>query len=112
MIFRLADKPAIDLSVIVAGSRPLVGPIAIGHVFAWEPYLPHARELALVVGLAAEGEVEEQLIHHATGTAVLTMRRGPGVLSISPFAGTAVWNDEGRFREACFRTTLKELPRR
>ena len=86
----LPRKPIID-AALLRGPRPLVGPITPGEVFAWEPDLPHARELLIVrrlyeidgEGWVEAWDMEYQGTHH---------------------------NEEARFREACQRTMFNAFP--
>jgi hypothetical protein len=90
----LPEKPEIDPAVMVSGPRPLVGDIRLGEVFAWEPGLPHARELCIVSRIVTEPGRETII-----WTYDMDYRR-------------EVWNDESRFREAAVRTQHVPLPAR
>lgn len=99
----LPIKPAIPEAVLRRGSRPYLGKISVGKIFAWEPDLPHARELCVVTRLA---EPEEPLrVKHRTGTALLSRGTEPQVWSRQyPDGGEEYNNDISRFREAVVPT--------
>lgn len=87
---RLPVMPAIEESVIDrSGPQGYDGPIAVGAVFAWEPDLPHARELLIVTRI--DGDSRCCVIW----TKPLTRDRAH------------TWNDESRFREAVYPTHYK-----
>jgi hypothetical protein len=67
--------------------RLLEGPIEVGREFIWEPSLPDARCHVIVTRVVAMEGDETRIWAHEVG-------KPPG---------TAVWNDESRFREACVR---------
>jgi hypothetical protein len=77
--------------------RWYAGPIEPGEIYAWEPDLPHARQLMLVTRVA---------------------NRAPDEPAIwcAPIADgqaqhdKAVWNDESRFREAVVPTIMNPWP--
>ena len=97
--------------VLIRHKGKLKGVIAIGEVFAWEPDISTARELCVVVGLTAKDHLKQERIPHATGTAMLAVQRGEGVIT-RPLEGDGpeCWNDMSRFREACMRTRFHPMP--
>ncbi len=95
----LADKPIISEAVLrrdqcMPGFRECPrwygGEIEPGMVFAWEPDLPHARELVVV-------------------TRITGSPRRPAIWT-RPILGSRddeVWNEISRFREAVVPTNMK-----
>lgn len=79
----LPDKPSLDESVIVRGTRPLGGLITKGETYAWRPDWPQFRALIVVT------QVTSHLVRART-----LGKKG------------SYWNPTGVFRDACFRTTL------
>ena len=119
----LPIKPMIDEAVLVrGGERPYAaeivrgvrghrlykGPINPGDVFAWEPDLPHARELVVVTRITGPGE--DQTIEHALGVAVLSGGHEQRVWTRPLDGDEEVWNDESRFREAVVPTLFNPHP--
>lgn len=93
------------------------GEILPGQVFAWEPDLPHAREL-LVVTRVGGPPPPGQVIEHARGTAIFPPPLGVLIWSRrfdgERFGTTAsfareVYNDEERFREAVVPTLMRDV---
>ena len=101
------------------------GPLRVGMVFAWEPDLPHARELLIIVGICDPKEPLE--VKHSRGVAFISRGNETQIWSMpldsphrgEPFTGRvsplpylwdrgAVPNDEGRFREAVIPTLVKD----
>lgn len=76
--------------------RPYKGNIEVGMVFAWEPTLPHARELILVTAISLPHLGEEALIHTET-------------LSDDSRTGQTFSNTEDRFREAVVPTMFNKM---
>lgn len=113
----LPDRPAIDRAVLDFGGctlrdtddgpmRWFAGDIRPGQVFAWEPDLPHARELLVVTRVG--DPPPDTVVRHARGVAVLSGGRGPMVWA-RPIDGTReYYNDEDRFREAVVPTTMRD----
>lgn len=91
----------------------LKGEIVPGEVFAWEPDLPGARELVVVSRIEeAPGSAGDKVIldtprHHVTFL-------GSSERQIwcwdFPDYRREVSSDEGRFREACYRTLFNLMP--
>lgn len=78
----VGHKPTVDLDLIDHASNPISGPLQLGERFAWEPGKPWVRDMVTVTEIAGD-------------------RVG---LSIPGYpAGVIHWNDESRFREACYR---------
>ena len=100
----LPATPAIPEAALAPGHRPLRGEVKVGEGYAWEPALPHARELVVVMELTPAGHVAVVRVAHACGEAFITERRGAGVWTVPIDGGRLVWNDMARFREACVRT--------
>lgn len=87
----LPSKPPIGENELRRDKRPLRGPIEPGEVFAWEPDLPHARELIIVRRIYKNGGemwVESWDMNYAK----------------------TYHNEEDRFREACVRTQYNLMP--
>jgi len=74
------------------GGRPYRGPIDIGMRFIWEPDLPHARQEIMVIGVMTDADPFNRKIQARALSPNLFPGQG---------IGNQVWNDEGRFREAC-----------
>lgn len=116
---RLPAKPPISPVLLVPhGDGPYEGAIRPGDVFAWEPDLPHARELLVVscVERAAympeyASPAGEPLAPETPGgifTEIVWCRRLDG----GTFAGgrDQVGNPIDRFREAVVATMFKPQP--
>lgn len=87
----LPIRPAIAPAFIIRDRRPLRGPIKPGHIFAWEPDIPHARELVVVTRV--EGDSDDARIWSR------------------PIDGdNEVWNTVDRFREAAYATIMNPHP--
>lgn len=90
-------KPMIGEAILRRhGKGPLKGPITPGEVFAWEPDLPHARELCIV-------------------RRIYPVQKAPGWTEIWVEAWDMDYahtfnNEEARFREACVRTSFNLFP--
>lgn len=85
--------PIIPEAVIIRpppGCGGYSGEIRPNHVFAWEPDLPHARELVIVTKIT--GDDRERLIW-----------------TVPIDGGDEVYNDESRFREACCATRFNPM---
>lgn len=83
------------------------GPIRPGMIFAWEPDLPHARELIIVVHVDMSGGDEARVWTRSLGSP----RRGkPFMPHLVPhlLPGHEIPSDESRFREAVVSTTFKD----
>jgi hypothetical protein len=93
----LPIKPTIPSALLrEPRKRPLKGQIEPGEVFAWEPDLPHARELVIV-------------------RRVYTVRKGEHwaeswVETWDMDYAQSHHNEESRFREAAVRTTFNRFP--
>ena len=83
----LPIKPVIAEFVLLRGATPYAGSIYPGDVFAWEPDLPYARELVVVVRLA-----------------------GGNVWTRNIDGDAEHWNPEDTFREAVVPTILNPHP--
>jgi hypothetical protein len=77
--------------ILVRGPRPLEGEIVPGEVFAWEPDLPWARELVIV-----------RRVYERGGTTWIE--------AWDMDYTRTVQNEEGRFREAAYRTMFNRFP--
>lgn len=90
----LPDKPEIP-EAYLADTNLLhySGPIETGMIFAWEPWLPHARELIIVAEVGTE----------KVGTYSFPAHNGK--------YKSMHWNDINRFRQAVVSTTFKKFPR-
>lgn len=110
--------PAIAGVLLVRGERPYEGPIEVGMVFAWEPDLPHARELLVVTRIG--GPLAPLVANHGAGSAVIFRGDDDERKIWSTFFGEdpmpwrrgqdrEVWNDESRFREAVVPTIYKPM---
>lgn len=107
--------------------RWYAGEIRPGMVFAWEPGLPHARELIMVTRIASPPPPET--VRHATGVAVINSSSDDAVVYTRSLAaertrpmrgatllrpdlpeGAEVWNEVSRFREAVVPTWIKDQP--
>lgn len=75
--------------------------VAVGQVWVWEPTLPQARQLVVVTGtrLDEDGEGWVGSKELARGPAHLPRRNE-----------VVVWNEVGRWREACVRVPGVHLP--
>ena len=102
--------PKIPEAVLVRHKGLLRGPIAIGEVFAWEPDLPHARELVVVVELTGKSHRVETTVKHPLGTAVIAAESGAGVRTRALNGNKLCWNDMSRFLEAATRTKYQHMP--
>ena len=101
--------PIIPESVICRNrGKQYNGPIEPGMVFAWEPDLPHARELCVVTKI---GDALPPLtVAHSTGKA--TIYRGDGQMIYSrsiQLNGDEVYNEISRFREAVHATNYRPM---
>lgn len=122
-----AMRPAIDPSLLAYDATTLKpdpdgrpyrwydGDIRPGQVFAWEPDLPHAREL-LVVTRVGGPPPADVTVEHARGTAYFPAPLGLLIWSRPFEAGQSasapareVYNDEDRFREAVVPTLFKDV---
>lgn len=88
----LPIKPMIAEAVLCRGERPYKGAIEPGDIFAWEPDLPHARELVVVTRV-------EWCI-------------GPGLYEARIWArdidsNNEHWNPEEMFRQAVVPTHMR-----
>jgi len=83
------------------------GPIEVGMIFAWEPDLPHAQELLIVVKIDEETVRAEKQIW--TMPLDSPYRGKPWTPHVAPqlFEGKPLPQDEGRFREAIVTTYFK-----
>lgn len=99
----LTRQPAIDRGILRydlcsmrdGESGPVrwyAGPICPGDVYAWEPELPHARELCVVIRIADRDGAEPAIFTRALHSAGLRRE---------------IWNDESRFREAVVPTLMR-----
>jgi len=90
--------------------RWYAGEIEPDMTFAWEPDLPYARELVVVVRIAEAGD--PITIRHARGLASISQGRGTLIWTrlINQPAALAIWNTESRFREAVVPTLFKFPP--
>jgi hypothetical protein len=83
----LSPKPMIPEGLLVRGPRPYTGEIEVGAIYAWEPDLPHARQLCIVSkvqgGIVWTFDFPEQRLE--------------------------VWNEESRFRGAVVPTLYKKM---
>lgn len=94
-------KPALGEAILCRGERPYSGPIEPGDVFAWEPDLPHARELVVV------SRIERQ-VSGAGYQCRVWCRRIDGT---EYFDGRKeVYNPEDVFRAAVVPTRFKRFP--
>jgi hypothetical protein len=105
-----AFRPVIAEAFLRRSGRPYRGDIRPGDVFAWEPDLPHARELCVVTRLT--GPREDEVIRHARGTAVICGTGEPLVWSRPLDGDDEWWNTESRFREAVVPTLFRPHPPR
>lgn len=105
----LPHLPPVPEAMLLRHDGELQGDIGIGEIYAWEPDLPHARELCVVIGLTGPDHLKQMTIEHGRGVAFLAAERGEGVISQRPDGGKALWNDISRFREACMRTRFKPI---
>jgi hypothetical protein len=87
-----------------AAFRWYAGEIAPGEIFAWEPDLPHARELVLVTRVIGDAASGDRRIY----TRGLD-DRAPKALGSTPHV-LERWNEESRFREAVVPTLMKPWP--
>lgn len=101
-------KPMIAEGVLVRGERPYKGRINPGDVFAWEPDLPHARELVVVTRISTPDN--DKVIVHARGSAVISGGHEQRIWTRSIDGDDEFWNDESRFREAVVPTLFKPYP--
>lgn len=79
--------PMIPSAYLAPSKRPYSGAIKPGDVFAWEPDLPHARELLVVTRIVDETHRTLVWTRHIDGD-------------------EEVYNDIDRFREAVVPTIL------
>ncbi len=105
----LPDHLPIPEVELVRHKGLLEGPISVGEVFAWEPDLPHARELIVVVEITDDTHRIESTVSHDRGLAIITVENGAGVRSRSLSGGPVCWNDMSRFREAAMRTKYQNM---
>lgn len=103
----LPSLPEIPRAMLRPTKRPYKGAIGVGDVFAWEPDLPHARELCVVTRIT--GPLEPEAITHSRGTAVLFRGSETTILTRPLGGGKEVWNDESRFREAVVLTIFRPM---
>lgn len=82
-------KPMIPDAVIIRHDGVLIGDIKPGEVFAWNPDIPHARELVIV----------STIDNGSVGSWDMDYKR-------------LYFNDERTFREVCFRTKFNLFPAR
>lgn len=106
---QLPIKAPIQEEMLIRHEGLLEGDIAVGEVFAWEPDLPHARELCVVTSLTAGDHLKQMTVEHGRGTAFLAAERGEGVRTRPLNGGDEHWNKLSRFREACVRTRFKPM---
>lgn len=92
----LPIKPEIPRAVLARGERPYSGEILPGEIFAWEPEMPHARELCIITKVIAR-----------TGNEPLVYTRD------FPGRRQEVRNELSRFREAVVPTVFnRQSPER
>lgn len=95
----IPDKPEIANVYLITDPNsntykgPYPGSIETGMIFAWEPYLPWARELIIVAEIGA----------FQIGTYSFPAHKGK--------YNSMRWNDITRFREAVVPTTFKKFPK-
>lgn len=102
-------NPKIPEAELIRHKGKLLGDIRVGDVFAWEPDLPHARELCVVTELTGKEHIKQMTVEHGRGVAFLAAERGEGVRTRPVGGGEECWNDISRFREACVRTRFKPM---
>lgn len=71
------------------------GPINVGDVFVWEPTNPDAMATVRVIRV--------NLVEGDQGNTKIITERFPG-------GGEEHWNFEDRFREACVKVPMNEVP--
>lgn len=88
--------------------RQYEGPIEVGMIFAWEPDVPTARQLAVVCEITTPADDEIRIWTMGLDS---PMREQPERwkaamrhVSSHLFEGAPTWNDESRFREAVVPT--------
>jgi hypothetical protein len=84
-------------AVLVRGPRPYTGSVEPGDVFAWEPDLPHARMLCVVMEVKNNGEED-------------WVRTRPLEKNMPGSLAEPCWNSMDRFREAVVPTLFKKMP--
>lgn len=102
----LPNKPMIPEAELRRGKRPYKGNIVPGDVFAWEPDLPHARELVVVTRITGPhfpNPIEQPfLIDFSEGNELTVWTR--------PLNGwEEAGNEMSRFREAVVPTAFNRM---